>query len=349
MKKRIGELTLLNVLFAMLVIFIHVSSRPLMALRQEGFSYLAVMTLWRLSSFATQGFIFLSGFKLIYNLKDKLELGKFYAGKIKRIFLPYLVWVVIYYLLFVALKFLPEQNHIPAILKHMLLGDLVGHMYFVPVIMQFYLLAPLWIFLRKKVNPAPAIIFSLLITLAFSLLPTMLKLANSAWIFKGNDRLITSYLVFFAVGIYAGGNAEEFADLVKKHFRMITVAFIAVAVVDLVMSYFCYRAIAKIYFLDQVHILYSTVAILFFYGLAGRMQQWSEKKFVRQIDGASYYIYLSHCFFIFLINHIMTYLEIYPEKFTYPIRIVVVYSVTILLCVGYTELKKMKFFHKKVE
>ena len=67
MKKRIGQLTLLNVLFAMLVIFIHVSSKPLMSLRHEGLPYLVVMVAWRLSSFATQGFIFLSGFKLMYN------------------------------------------------------------------------------------------------------------------------------------------------------------------------------------------------------------------------------------------------------------------------------------------
>ncbi len=333
---------MLNVLFAMLVIFIHVSSKPLMSLRHEGLPYLVVMVAWRLSSFATQGFIFLSGFKLMYNLGERLNLKKFYLGKVKKVLLPYILWVIIYYGLFAFLDFLPQQNHFTAIVKHILLGDLVGHMYFIPVIMQFYLLAPLWIWLQKKVNPSATIICSLLLTFAFSLLPTMLRWVNPDWIFTGNDRLVTSYLIYFAIGIFAGANAEKFEELTKKYFGRITTAFIAVGVIDLVMSYVCYRAFAKIYFLDQVHILYSILAILFCYGLAGKMTGLSENKMVRQIDGASYYIYLSHCFFIYVINHLMAYLELYAEKITYPIRIVFVYTATILVCVGYMKIKSRK-------
>lgn len=349
MKKRLGELMLLNVLFAMLVIFIHVSSRPVMALKQDGLAYLAIMTCWRLSSFATQGFIFLSGFKMLYGTSEKTDLKKYYFGKITKVYFPYVLWVVLYYALFVFLKFLPQQNHITAVLKHILLGDLVGHLYFVPVIMQFYLLFPLWRILFRKIKPAYIISVAFVLTICFSLLPSALKFVNPEWIFKGNDRLITSYLIFFAIGACAGCDAEGFENWIKKKFRWITVSFIALAVIDLVMSYICYRALAKIYLLDQLHILYSISAILFCYGLANKKTEWCDNGLIKQIDGASYYIYLSHCFFIFIINHLMAYLELYAEKITYPIRTVFVYAVTILLCCGYVRLKNIEKFHKNRE
>ena len=320
-----------------------------MALRHESIGYLVVMVCWRLSSFATQGFIFLSGFKMIYTMAEKPDLKRFYLGKITKVYLPYVLWVVLYYGLFIVLKFLPEQNHTLAILKHILLGDLVGHLYFVPVIMQFYILMPLWVFLCKKMKPSVAIVLSLLATVAFSLLPSVLKFIKPGLIFGGNDRLFTSYLVYFAMGAYAGANFEKFGEFVRKRFKAITAIFVLLAAVDLVMSYTCYRALAKIYLLDQVHILYSVFAILFVYGLAGKTKKFAENKLVKNIDGASYYIYLSHCFFIFLINHLMAYLEIYAEKFTYPIRTVVVYTVSIVLCCGYVKLKNMRKFHKNME
>ena len=349
MKKRIGELTLLNVLFAMLVIFIHVSSQPVMALRQDGLAYLAIMSCWRLSSFATQGFIFLSGFKMLYGASEKSDLKKYYLGKISKVYFPYVLWVVLYYALFVFLKFLPRQNHISALINHILLGDLVGHLYFVPVIMQFYLLFPLWTAVFRKIKPKYIIPAALVMTVCFSLLPSVLKFINPGWIFKGNDRLITSYLIYFAMGACAGCNAAGFEAWIKKNFGRITACFIVLAVIDLVMSYICYRALAKIYFLDQVHILYSVAAILFCYGLATGKTQWCGNGIIRKLDGASYYIYLSHCFFIFIINHLMAYLELYAQKITYPIRTVFVYAATILICCGYVKLKNVKKIHKEME
>ena len=140
MKKRVYEISVLNVLFALLVIFIHVSSNPVSVLDKTQLPYMAVLSLWRLSSFVVQGFIFLSGFKMFFGRKDKFEPGKFYFGKVKNIILPYILWVVIFYFYFRIRGFVPEQNHFTAIVRHIFVGDLVGHFYFIPIIVQFYIL-----------------------------------------------------------------------------------------------------------------------------------------------------------------------------------------------------------------
>ena len=60
-KKRLAELSYLNLLLCLLVIFIHVSAEPVSRLNRDSLQYLVVVVPWRLSAFVVQGFFFLSG------------------------------------------------------------------------------------------------------------------------------------------------------------------------------------------------------------------------------------------------------------------------------------------------
>ena len=62
-KTRKTEISMLNILLCLMVVFIHVSSAPVSQLNKESFQYITVMVPWRLSAFVVQGFIFLSGLK----------------------------------------------------------------------------------------------------------------------------------------------------------------------------------------------------------------------------------------------------------------------------------------------
>lgn len=57
-QKRLLELSMMNVLFCMLVILIHVSSEPVSVLSKDSAAYIAVMAPQRLSSFVVQGSYF---------------------------------------------------------------------------------------------------------------------------------------------------------------------------------------------------------------------------------------------------------------------------------------------------
>ena len=102
MQKRKSEITLFSLLMCVLVIFIHVTSWTLTAMDKTSVKYLCLLFPWRLSAFVVQGFVFLSGVRLFLS-KKPVAYGKFLVGRVRRIVLPYLVWVAVYYAYFIDL------------------------------------------------------------------------------------------------------------------------------------------------------------------------------------------------------------------------------------------------------
>ena len=312
-KKRFFEISLLNVFLCMLVIFIHVSSAPISNLDKTSWQYLIVYIPWRLSAFAVYGFIFLSGFKLLLTKSDNFHYGKFLLGRLLSIVIPYIIWVVIYYIYFCF-----HRNYFPFrimdLLRYIFVGDLVGHFYFIIIIVQFYLLAPVWIWLVKRINGALFISFSLILTIIFY--QTFIG-------FVYNDRVFTTYLVYWVAGCYAGLYYEKFKKILQNNRVFITVIFIVSAVLNVVFKY------------ENIHILYCMSAILFFFMTA---QYIKEIKFINKIDKVSYGIYLSHCLFIFIVDEFTAGLSTLSS---YLIRIFTVYIVTIFSLLLTNKIKGM--------
>lgn len=69
-RKRIPEISFLNILLCVLVVFIHSSSEPVSSLDKSTLSWAICFIPWRLSAFAVQGFLLLSGVKLFLGAKQ---------------------------------------------------------------------------------------------------------------------------------------------------------------------------------------------------------------------------------------------------------------------------------------
>lgn len=78
------EISFLNTLFCVLVIFIHVVSAPVTDLEKGTAAWTAVFVPWRLSAFVVQGFIFLSGMKMFLNTGRKIDYKKYYLSRFKK-------------------------------------------------------------------------------------------------------------------------------------------------------------------------------------------------------------------------------------------------------------------------
>lgn len=141
MQKRKSEITLFSLLMCVLVIFIHVTSWTLTAMDRTSVKYLLLLFPWRLSAFVVQGFVFLSGVRLFLSAKP-FDYGRFLRGRIRRIVFPYLAWVAIYYACFIAIGW--YRFSFRDLAEYVFLGTLCSHFYFVVIILQFYLLMPLW-------------------------------------------------------------------------------------------------------------------------------------------------------------------------------------------------------------
>jgi fucose 4-O-acetylase-like acetyltransferase len=140
--KRKDELSYLNILFCLLVIFVHVSSNPITTLSKSSWQYAVVFFPWRLSAFVVQGFLFLSGLKLFLNHPNGFNYKSLYSSRLKSILIPYIIWNVIYYIYFVRKCYFGFD--LKDLLVYMCNGTLVSPFYFVVILFQFYILAPLW-------------------------------------------------------------------------------------------------------------------------------------------------------------------------------------------------------------
>ena len=112
------------ILFCFMVIFIHVSSVPVLKLNAYSWQHLMVFIPWKLFGVAVYGFIFLSGLKLFLSGTDSFSAGKFYRRRFVKILIPYVIWIVVYYLYYVDQEYYPFQ--LSQLLEYLLTGEVAS-------------------------------------------------------------------------------------------------------------------------------------------------------------------------------------------------------------------------------
>lgn len=329
MKKRITEISLMNIFFAMLVILIHLCSKHLSGPDKFSIEYTVILSVWRLASFVVQGFIFLSAFKFFSADTRTFKYGKFYLSRLTEIVIPYIFFSVLYYFLFLSLGFYPEgQNHFSYILHGLYKTNIVGHLYFVIVILQFYLLMPLWRFLNKHVKYQYLLPISLIITVICS------------YYFPNTGRIFLKYLIFWFLGMCFGKHYNDAKKLSKELFPLTLILFVCCAVADATLMWNNLAGIYVFPYLEYLHILYSILAILFFFEVARKFKEIYKFKVLKAINGASYYIYLSHCIFIYLFDYIVVYKIADLTSHPSIVRGAFVYIASILFSILFVNIKK---------
>ena len=339
MKKRLYELSMMNILFCLMVIFIHVTSEPVGALDKSSWQYLTVMIPWSRVAFVVQGFIFLSGFKFSLKSPDNFNYAKFYLKRLRDIVLPYVLWVTVYYIYFVNHDYFAFSA--VELTKYILIGDLVSHFYFIIIIVQFYLLAPLWHFIFKKLNVKYIIGVSLIISIAMGMyLPEILSKLNVCEGFAYNDRVFTTYVIYWVMGCAAGRNIEKFKKFLSDNKIVLISSFALFFVFDFVIQYKNILMSLS----TSVHLMYCVFAILFVYYIFSRSntaQRSSERRFIKDFDRSTFLIYLCHCLFIFIVNDNMYQKGITAIGTRYFIRIIFVYTVSVSLGILWYKIKSV--------
>lgn len=339
--KRRVEISVLNVLFCLIVILIHIISYPVAEFSVNTVKYNLVMILWRLLSFVVQGFVMLSGIKVFLNAKDTLAFGKYFKGRIKGVIVPYAVCYMVYYLcFFVAYKYPLDVGFM---LKNFLTGSLVCHLYFIPIIFQLDLLFPVWKGLVKKCHPAViipiAIVFSIAMEMFF---PRALNAVFPDLHFIYNDRLFTTYLSYWLIGCYIGKYYDSFCNMLKKHFGAICVVFAISLLAVIGCSYLAYNRLVGIPYINLVHDVYVLAVCIFLYGAVLKVPKkfWDKLPILFKIDRASFYIYLYHMLAVLLAGWVLVRLGIVAQGIAFIIRALFAYGLTLPGCIIYQKIKK---------
>ena len=106
--KKLPEIFTFETLAPIFVILFHVNNMSIPNLYFAYDSYVFLFLTSRLVSFIVPGFIFASGLKLsgkYYDDNVKLRYFPFMRNRILKIYIPYILWVVIYYFYYVSLRF----------------------------------------------------------------------------------------------------------------------------------------------------------------------------------------------------------------------------------------------------
>ncbi len=292
MKKRLEELDVLRAIGCIAVIIIHVTASTLIRYRPHSLHLKLAYIANTFTKFAVPLFVFISGVVLMYSYQNKpFEFKRFMKARAKSIGIPYLAWNLFYYIIFVLLGtyYLSPLFFV----KQLLLGSMVYHFYFVVIIFQFYLLSNLWLYCFRRFNPTILMLFSGVISL----------LSIKYIYFKFSDRFFLNYLIFFILGCYIVTIKDKAMERLYRHrgaFYMLALLTGGLLTQQLYQAKI--NRIRPLPIIDYLWPVYSILAIIALYLAATALLKKYRGilKSLRPIGDASFYIYLSHPFFLMI-------------------------------------------------
>ena len=307
-KERDPALSAANVFYMLLVVFIHVSAECVSGYIVGSVPFYPAAAAHRTATVAVQGFIFLAGLKFALSAgRDGFSLPRYYLSRLKRIVLPYLVAFAAFYACY-ALSGRIEPS-VSGAVREFFTGGLTAHFYFVAVIVQFTLLAPLWILVGRRASVSLTLFVSLFLTLIFmDHMPEFISLATSGkyW-FTYNSRLFTTYLFYWIAGMTAGRNPEGFGKFLDRRRRAITVLWICGAAVDIALYVAIRLGVYYPIWADDFHLFVSVLAVLTVLSHARKHRDAPlfRTPVFEAADRASYLVYLWHPMVILLLDGVM--------------------------------------------
>ena len=342
-----NELNIINVLLCFAVIFIHAAG-SVVFVPNGSVGYCTIFPLWNLASVAVPGFIFLSGVKVALSkaMTGEEKYGKYMLKKTKNIYFPYVFWVVIYYLYFVYSRGFFSFSW-TELLEYIALGDVSAHFYFVVIIMQFYLLLPLWKKVLEKMNPVVFLFLTVFITILCNQYLRMIagSLTEGRISFRWNDRLFTSYVFYYALGLVTGKYYENVLCIIRKNKSAILVftACIAVAFCGLYM-FSQIKSEPMLYeCLESFKLAYCTGAIFALLLISDFLKRYKffKGKFFKLMNYSTYHVYLVHLLIMQEVDRILWENGILDRRLvSFGIRIVTMTVLTFALCMLYNKFKQ---------
>ena len=300
----------MNVALCFFVIYIHVASVVMEYMDANSWKYLAAMSLWKLASCAVPGFFFLSALKLSLGIgKQGFSYPKYITSRIRRVWLPYIAAAAVYLLFFLYHNYM--EFDLANTVKLFLDGNMSAHFYFVVAVMQFYLLAPIWRWLAKKLEDPVfaviAVVSSYFIGLFFGqYLVDFIYIFYKGGVFPYSDRVFTTYIFWWVLGLAAGRHYERLKATLAEHTVAVTAFFAVAAVHNVFLTYVHNSGKTWIHWLDTAHAFYVVGAILFMLAVSVRLsrKKFAECAVIRYIDRSSYSIYLWHPLALYICENI---------------------------------------------
>lgn len=301
MKKQ-PELNYMNAIAALLVILIHVLSLGISTADRTSWQAAVIYLPWRLAAFVVPMFLYTGGVKMARQFQDRpITLSvylRYCLRRIGKIYLPYVLWVCIYYALFLPIGYV--RGEAPEFFRYLLLGNLVSPFYYIIIVMQFYFLMPLWLWMVRHLPAHLGLSIALLVTLAMQQCGHIFSLFGVD--FPYADRVFPTYLIFWVMGLYVGRYYHWAVDMLRRQAHMGLCA--GVALVCALLAYIAYAGDVYLFNMANLKLVSDALSILLVHALCLRLAQRTGplQTLLGRIYHSSFFVYLSHCLFLTLVT-----------------------------------------------
>lgn len=326
------ELDYMNAVACLLVILIHVLSLGITQADPAAWQSAVIYIPWRLAAFVVPMFLYTGAAKVAWQFENRtISPGMYFRyilGRFQKVYLPYVVWVIIYYLYFLRIHYV--QGNFREFFSYLLIGNLSSPFYYIVIVMQFYALMPLWVWMLRHVPANTAVIASLLVTLCMGRFGALL--AHFGIEFLYTDRIFPTYLAFWVAGLYTGKHYNAFAPTTRERSTR-AVCALGIAVYCAI-SYWQYAAGAYIFNLDTIKLFSDLLSIILVHSIASDVAAISGGFLGNLLDKvyqASFFVYLSHCLFLDFGTKVLQRLGAARLSVLLPGRLAVCYTAPFLL------------------
>lgn len=324
-RTKLLELDYMRFIACLAVMIVHISATGVTEYIHGSFPHIIMTLLNRSLKFTTPIFIFLSGVTGFYGYRNKeFKYFEFINKRLRRVLIPYLVWCVIYYFVYIKIGY--YGFNIKFFIKNVIQGTMSYHLYFVIIITQLYLMGPVFYNLVKKSNNRIRL-------LVISAIVTALCVEYIR--FDLSDRIFLKYVFFYMFGIFVTLEYENFIAWLKKYSIYAVIGYAVIGLAYTLVSYYNMKIYSYVWF------LFSTVSILFVYlvGLFSKERLHKIYSFIKLFGQSSYYIYLMHPIILTTMIKMAADRGILSVTTRLIIYFSVVIPVTIISCLLYTMVK----------
>jgi membrane-bound acyltransferase YfiQ involved in biofilm formation len=265
-------------------------------------SYYALRLIEQLVVFSIPAFLFVSGYStaIVAGRSQKNLSWQFVLNRIKSLLIPYLIWSSIV----MGLGVMEGRNYSPlSILTTLLTGNANEVLYFVPLLIQFYLLSPILVIFARKNWKA-----LLLATGSLQIMIILFYYLTSVGPFVSQSTalmhlipkaLFLTHIFWFPFGIVAGFNSVRFKAFVEKYWRISLILAIVLIPLGMLEWETLFR-LSGMEWLDHketlIDTIYALMIIFSFLAFKSPVDSWYET--ISRIGTKSYGIYLTHAIFI---------------------------------------------------
>ncbi len=332
-KDKLFELDYMRFIACFAVMIVHITATGVDEYIYGSFPYTLMLLINRSLKFTTPVFIFLSGVTSFYsysNKNNKFNYIDFLIKRLSKVLAAYFIWCIIYYAAYIHLGYYAMD--IGNFAKNVLQGTMSYHLYFVIIIVQMYIVGPLFYFLLKKTEKKISIlIFAGIIT----------YLCAEFIRFNLSDRLFLKYIVFYMLGIFVTMEYNKYLMWIKKNKVLITAGYVILVFVYTIVSY--YNSVLTTF----VWFLFSSVSVFFVYivGILMKDKLKNIYSFIKVFGQSSYYIYLMHPLVLtIMIRYAQNnFLSVTNKIILYTVTVI---PITVISCLTFTiirnKLKKRK-------